>query len=249
LRSPLGALAVSMARCPADLCRGGGAAGAIPALASLRNDRRVGGRTDEPGAKSSAAGRVSQIVRQRPSAPPPRRSSQPLLARNRRRGCLITGRAPAVTPSLSSRWVASSPTAGLSLQDFFPGGFRAWPVAPCDFLYSDTELFGLSDFGFLASLLPLSWPFAIDSSFSQPRPEPGRRLWHSRPRSATDAAPLTAVAPGAANSPGSPRELPREIAGLGRSQPSRRHCRQWPRPIEPWKRTAKRRFWPSSRLS
>lgn len=45
---------------------------------------------------------------------------------------------------------------GLSLQDFFPGGLRAWPVAPCDFLYSETALFGLSAFGFLASLLPLS---------------------------------------------------------------------------------------------
>jgi hypothetical protein len=40
-------------------------------------------------------------------------------------------------------------------QDFFPGGLRAWPVSPCDFLYSETELFGLSDFGFLASLLLL----------------------------------------------------------------------------------------------
>jgi hypothetical protein len=43
---------------------------------------------------------------------------------------------------------------GFSVQDFFPGGLKDWPVAPCDFLYSDTELFGLSDFGFLASLLP-----------------------------------------------------------------------------------------------
>jgi hypothetical protein len=57
--------------------------------------------------------------------------------------------------SLSSRRVAPSADR-LSVQDFFPRGFRAWPVAPCDFWYSDTELFGLSDFGFLASLLPLS---------------------------------------------------------------------------------------------
>jgi hypothetical protein len=40
-------------------------------------------------------------------------------------------------------------------QDFLPGGLKAWPVLPCDFLYSETELFGSLDFGFLASLLPL----------------------------------------------------------------------------------------------
>src|SRR5271155_3641327 len=34
LAQPLGAFAISMARCPADLYRGGGTAGAIPALAS-----------------------------------------------------------------------------------------------------------------------------------------------------------------------------------------------------------------------
>jgi hypothetical protein len=38
-------------------------------------------------------------------------------------------------------------------QDFLPGGWIAWPPVACDFLYSDIELFALSDFGFLASLL------------------------------------------------------------------------------------------------
>ncbi len=87
-------------------------------------------RTDEPGAKSSGAGRASQIVRLRPNAAPPRRSSQPLLARNGQRGCLITGRDPKLVQPLRG-FVANG---GLSLQDFFPGGFSAWPVAPCDFL-------------------------------------------------------------------------------------------------------------------
>ena len=42
-----------------------------------------------------------------------------------------------------------------------------------------------------------------------------------------------------------------EVGGLMRhpSHPSRRQWRQWSRPIEPWKSTAKRRFWLSSRLS
>ena len=52
-----------------------------------------------------------------------------------------------------------------SAQDFLPGACNAWPVGPCDFLYSDTEPLGLSDFGFLASLLFRICPFAIDSSF------------------------------------------------------------------------------------
>jgi hypothetical protein len=50
---------------------------------------------------------------------------------------------------------------------FLPGGCNAWPVAPCDFLYSETPLLGLSDFGFLDSLLFRICPFAIDSSFGQ----------------------------------------------------------------------------------
>jgi hypothetical protein len=53
-------------------------------------------------------------------------------------------------------------------QDFLPGGLIDWPVAACDFLYSDIELFGLSDFGFFASLLLRIWPLAIGSSIRQP---------------------------------------------------------------------------------
>jgi hypothetical protein len=69
---------------------------------------------------------------------------------------------------------AAPSTRRLSAHDFLPGGLIAWPVALCDFLYSDIELFGLSDFGFLASLLLRIWPFAIDPSMRQPRQ--GRRM-------------------------------------------------------------------------
>jgi hypothetical protein len=45
--------------------------------------------------------------------------------------------------------------AGRSVDHFlFAGGIVAWPLAPCDNLYAEPPLFGLSDFGFLASLLP-----------------------------------------------------------------------------------------------
>jgi hypothetical protein len=46
--------------------------------------------------------------------------------------------------------VESGPQAA---QDFLLGGGTLWPPAASDFLYSETEFFVLSDFGFLASLL------------------------------------------------------------------------------------------------
>ena len=46
-------------------------------------------------------------------------------------------------------------------QVLFLGRTIAWPLLASDCLYSETCPFGLSDFGFLASLLPFSCPFAI----------------------------------------------------------------------------------------
>ena len=43
-----------------------------------------------------------------------------------------------------------------SSQDFFPGGIMVWPLLLNDCLYAETEPFGLSAFGFFASLLPLT---------------------------------------------------------------------------------------------
>ena len=51
-------------------------------------------------------------------------------------------------------------------QVFFLGGVRDWPPFERDSLYAETDPFGLSAFGFLASRLPLCCPFAIASSLS-----------------------------------------------------------------------------------
>jgi hypothetical protein len=58
-------------------------------------------------------------------------------------------------PALLATFPSGAGEGERAPQDFFPGGLKGWPVAPCDFLYSETEVFGLSDFGFLASLLLL----------------------------------------------------------------------------------------------
>lgn len=53
-------------------------------------------------------------------------------------------------------WTSAGEARGrgrASVQDFLAGGGALWPLPASDFLYSDIELFGLSDFGFLASLL------------------------------------------------------------------------------------------------
>jgi hypothetical protein len=49
-------------------------------------------------------------------------------------------------------WARRGPCRA-SVQDFLLGGGTLWPPAASDFLYSETEFFVLSDFGFLASLL------------------------------------------------------------------------------------------------
>jgi hypothetical protein len=57
-----------------------------------------------------------------------------------------------------------APLPQLSGQVFFLGRTRDWPPFESDCLYAETEPFGLSAFGFLASLLlPLGCPFAIAS--------------------------------------------------------------------------------------
>ena len=114
-----------------------------------------------------------------------------------------------------------------------------WPPAWSDFLYSDIELFGLSDFGFLASLLLRIWPLAIDSSIPM-SPIRGADANCDTLRRALPQSPVQVFA--------STMRESEEDRGLKRAHPSRRQCCQWPRPIPPRKSTAKRRFWPSSRL-
>lgn len=64
---------------------------------------------------------------------PERRSAAALksaVARAQRTAGMLDHRDPKLVQPLRG-FVANG---GLSLQDFFPGGFSAWPVAPCDFL-------------------------------------------------------------------------------------------------------------------
>jgi hypothetical protein len=65
-------------------------------------------------------------------------------------------------------------------QDFFLGGIRDWPPLESDCLYAETEAFGFSPFGFLASLLPLCCPLAIASSLWQFIFAAGSRACHGR---------------------------------------------------------------------